>query len=234
MMTLLDAALAYGDDRLPVFACLPMGKQPAVSNGFHAATTNPETIKRFWRIADRNIGIPTGALSRVWVLDIDGDDGAASLRELEAQHGELPATWISSTGRGWHVWLRYTGPIPSSTGRIAPSLDVKADGGYVVAPPSVHPSGRSYTWVVPPEGEPAEAPGWLVALARKRPTPSISERALANIRRPNGKPDALRRCCARSRDRSTRRHRCGISQCRAQSLHVPPVSVGRGRRARRA
>ena len=54
---------------------------------------------------------------------------------------------------------------------------------------AIHPSGRSYTWVVPPEGEPAEAPGWLVALARKRPTPSISERALANIRRPIGKPD---------------------------------------------
>ena len=112
-----------------------------------------------------------------------------ALRALEAQHGKLPATWISSTGRGWHVWLRYTAPIPSSTGRIAPSLDVKADGGYVVAPPSIHPSGRAYTWLVPPEGEPAEAPGWLVTLARKRPTPSISERAIASIRRPNGKPD---------------------------------------------
>ena len=124
------------------------------------------------------------------MLDIDGDDGAASLRELEREHGKLPATWISSTARGWHFWFKYTGPIPSSTGRIGPGLDVKADGGYVIAPPSIHPSGRAYAWVVPPEGEPAEAPDWLVTRARKRPEPSISERAIASIHRPNGRPGA--------------------------------------------
>ena len=185
----LRAALGYAAAGLAVLPLIARSKEPAIARGFHSATTNPETIRRYWRVPDRNIGIATGALSGVWVLDIDGDDGAASLRALEAQHGKLPATWISSTGRGWHIWLRYTGPIPSSTGRIAPSLDVKADGGYVVAPPSIHPSGRAYAWVVPPEGEPAEAPGWLVTLARKRPAPSISERAIASIRRPNGKPD---------------------------------------------
>ena len=182
----LHAALAYAAARRAVLPLVPRAKEPAIARGFHSATTNPETIRRYWRVPDRNIGIATGALSGVWVLDIDGDEGAASLRALEAQHGKLPVTWISSTGRGWHVWWRYTAPIRSSTGRIAPSLDVKADGGYVVAPPSIHPSGRAYTWLVPPEGEPAEAPGWLVTLARKRPTPSISERAIASIRRPSG------------------------------------------------
>jgi hypothetical protein len=170
-MTLLDAALEYAANRLPVFPCLPRGKEPAVPKGFYAATTNPETIKRCWRIPDRNIGIPTGIVSGVWVLDIDGDEGEASLCDLKAKHGKLPATWISTTGRGRHIWFRYTA-IPSSTGRIAPGLDVKADGGYVVAPPSIHTSGHAYAWVVPPEGEPAEAPAWLVALARRRPIPS--------------------------------------------------------------
>ena len=132
----LDAALGYAAQGLPVFPCLPRGKEPAIKRGFHAATTNPETIRRYWRVPDRNIGIATGALSGVWVLDIDGDDGAASLRALEAQHGKLPETWSSSTGRGRHIWFRYTGPIPSSAGRIAPGLDVRGDGGYVVAPPS--------------------------------------------------------------------------------------------------
>ena len=140
----LRAALAYGVSRLAVLSLMPRSKEPAIARGFHSATTNPETIRRYWSVPDRNIGIATGALSGVWVLDIDGDDGATNLRTLEAQHGKLPKTWISSTGRGWHVWFRYTAPIPSSTGRIAPSLDVKADGGYVVAPPSIHPSGRAY------------------------------------------------------------------------------------------
>ena len=68
------------------------GKQPAITRGFHAATTNPETIKRLWRQADRNIGIPTGSVSGFWVLDVDGEDGEASLAALEAKHGPLPAT----------------------------------------------------------------------------------------------------------------------------------------------
>jgi hypothetical protein len=65
---------------------------------------------------------------------------------------------------------------------------VRADGGYVVAPPSIHPSGSSYTWITPPKGEPAEAPEWLVTLARRKWTSSISERAAASIRSPTGGP----------------------------------------------
>ena len=137
---------------------------------------------------DRNIGIATGAVSGVWVLDIDGYDGAANLRALEARYGPLPETWESTTGNGRHRWFKYTGPIPSSAGRIAAGLDVRGDGAYVIAPPSIHPSGRAYAWINPPDGEPAEGPDWIVTRARKRLAPSISERALANIPRPNGGP----------------------------------------------
>jgi hypothetical protein len=182
---LLDAALSYAAKPVLVFPCLPRHKEPAIVRGFHAATTNPETIRRYWRQPDRNIGIATGAVSRAWVLDVDGDDGEDSLAVLQVQHGMLPPTWESTTGNGRHLWFKYIAPIPSSTGRIGPGLDVRADGGYVVAPPSIHPSGRVYAWISPPDGEPAEAPAWIVTLARKRPAPSISERATANIRRPN-------------------------------------------------
>ena len=58
----LDAALDYAARMLPVFPCAPRGKEPAIARGFHAATTNPETVRRLWRQADRNIGIPTGAI----------------------------------------------------------------------------------------------------------------------------------------------------------------------------
>jgi hypothetical protein len=182
----LYAALGYAAAGRAVFPLMVRSKEPAIARGFKACTTNPETIRRYWRVPDRNIGLATGAISGVWVLDVDGDDGAASLRALEAEHGKLPETWISSTGRGRHVWLRYTAPIPSSTGRIAPNLDVRADGGYVLVPPSVHPNGRIYKWITPPKGEPAEAPEWLVTLARRKPAPSNSERA-ASIR-PTGRP----------------------------------------------
>ena len=60
-MNALDAALAYAErNRFAVFPCLPRAKEPAIKRGFYAATTNPETIRRFWRVVDRNIAIRTG------------------------------------------------------------------------------------------------------------------------------------------------------------------------------
>jgi len=133
--------------------------------------------------------IPTGVTSGLWVLDIDGDVGANSLLSLESAHGRLPETWLSATGTGLHYWFKYTGPINNSAGRIAAGIDVRGDGGYVIAPPSMHPSGHPYAWLTPPDLEPAIAPNWLLNLARKRQAPSITERALAGIRRPDGKPN---------------------------------------------
>jgi hypothetical protein len=181
-MSPLDAALAYAACGLPVFPCLPRAKEPAVKRGFHAATTNPETIKRMWRVADRNVGIRTGVACGVWIFDIDGEDGEASLRALEAEHGALPPTWESITARGRHVWFCCDGPVPCSTSKIAPGIDVRGDGGYVLVPPSIHPSGRAYVWSVDRADDLASAPDWLLHLARKKPAPTISERAIANLK----------------------------------------------------
>jgi hypothetical protein len=184
MTSLLAAALKYAGEHLPVFPCQPRGKTPAVAGGFHAAATNPETIKRYWRIADRNIGIPTGSVSGVWILDVDGEDGEATLRGLQARLGALPRTREVITGGGRHLWFRYTGPIPSTADtRIGAGLHTRGDGGYVIAPPSVHESGALYVWKNSAD-QLAVAPDWLVKLARARPQ-SISERACANITRPN-------------------------------------------------
>ena len=184
-MNHLPHALAYAADALPVFPLIVGGKIPAVARGFYAATTNPETIKRFWRIADRNIGIPTGIVSGFWVVDVDpgGEDG---IRRLEAEHGPLPETRTVLTPRtGFHFLFKYVGPVPSSLGRIAPNVDVKADGGYVAVVPSVTVNG-TYSWLGDPQTELAIAPSWLLDLARKKPGPTISDRAVAAIKPPIG------------------------------------------------
>jgi hypothetical protein len=192
MSALLAAALNYAGKHLPVFPCQPRGKTPAVAGGFHAATTNPETIKRYWRIADRNIGISTGSVSGVWILDVDGEDGEAALRGLQARLGALPRTREVITGGGRHLWFRYTGPIPSTADtRIGAGIHTRGDGGYVIAPPSVHANGALYVWSDSTD-QLARAPDWLVKLARTKP-PSISERAIAHIARPSCQPDAYGR-----------------------------------------
>jgi len=189
MTSLLAAALKYAGEHLPVFPCVPAGKTPAVARGFHAATTNPETIKRYWRIADRNIGIPTGSVSGVWILDVDGEDGEATLRGLQARLGALPRTREVITGGGRHLWFKYTGPIPSTADtRIGAGVHTRGDGGYVIVPPSSHPSGALYVWKSASD-QLAVAPDWLVKLARAKPQ-SISERALAHITRPGCQRDA--------------------------------------------
>ena len=192
MSALLAAALNYAGKHLPVFPCQPRDKTPAVARGFHAATTNPETIKRYWRIADRNIGIPTGAVSGIWILDVDGEAGEATLRGLQAKEGALPPTREVVTGGGRHLWFRYTGPIPSTADtRIGAGVHTRGDGGYVIAPPSIHPSGALYVWSDSTD-QLARAPDWLVKLARAKPQ-SISERALARIARPSRQPDTYGR-----------------------------------------
>jgi hypothetical protein len=174
---LLKAALIYAAAGLAVFPLNPRTKLPATKRGFYDATTNPETIRRFWRVTDRNIGIATGAMSGFWVLDID-PGGEDHIRRLEAEHGKLPLTRKVTTGRsGRHLWLKYTEPIQCSAGRVAPHVDVRGDLGYCVSPPSIHENGRRYEWLTDPATPVASAPEWLVALTRKKPP--ISERACA-------------------------------------------------------
>jgi hypothetical protein len=172
---LLKAALIYAAAGLAVFPLNPRAKKPATKRGFYDATTNPETIRRFWRVTDRNIGIATGAMSGIWILDID-PGGEDHLGRLEAEHGKLPPTRNVITGSGGrHLWFKYTEPMQCSAGRVAPQIDVRGDLGYCVSPPSIHENGRRYEWFTDPAAPVAVAPEWLIALTRKKPL--ISERA---------------------------------------------------------
>jgi len=162
-MTLLEAALALAQRRLAIFPCRPRDKRPATANGLNDATTDQATITRYWRVRpDYNIGIATGALSGIFVIDVDGAE--AELRKLEVEHGALPPTVEVITARGRHIYFQMPdgSDIRNSAGKIAPGIDVRANGGYVLAPPSIHPSGRRYAWSVDSANTFAAAPAWLL------------------------------------------------------------------------
>jgi hypothetical protein len=167
MTVLHTAALQLAQKGLAVFPCQPRGKEPACDTGLHAATTDVERVNRWWKsIPDLNIGIATGAVSGCFVLDIDGEDGESSLLKLEGEHGALPPTIEAITGKGRHCYFRIGehGSVRNSASQIAGGLDIRGDGGYVIAPPSIHPNGRPYAWSVDTTRDFADAPEWLHAL----------------------------------------------------------------------
>lgn len=165
-------ALAYLGRGWSVVPIRPRTKRPLVRwQPFQQRLpTAAEFRDWFNRWPDAGIGIVTGPVSGLAVLDVDlGHGGDETLAELERCHGKLPETVEAITGGGGrHLYFRYPDQaLPSRVG-IAPGLDVRADGGLVVAPPSLHPSGRRYAWEVshdPDDLAPAAMPGWLRELA---------------------------------------------------------------------
>jgi hypothetical protein len=103
------------------------------------------------------------------------------LRRLETAYGELPETVESLTARGRHVWFRMPpdAGVRNSASRIARGIDVRGTGGYVLAPPSVHPSGRKYAWSVDSASAFAAAPPWL--LQRIATPAAVAPRTAARI-----------------------------------------------------
>jgi hypothetical protein len=164
MNTLSETALNYAACGWAVFPCQPQGKAPVTCRALLDATTDAAQIQRWWRSAPTcNIGVATGEASKFFALDIDGDDGEASLRQLEAEHGKLPATLETITGKGRHCYFNINGHhIRNSVSAIGAGLDIRGSGGYVLAPPSVHPTGRPYAWSVDGAEESADAPDWLL------------------------------------------------------------------------
>jgi hypothetical protein len=161
----IHSALALAARGFRIFPCRPREKRPAPANGLKDATADREIIRAWWQQQpDNNIAIATGPASGIFVVDVDGLDAEAALRALEAEHGALPATVEVITARGRHVYFKWPQePVRNSAGKIAPHIDVRGDGGYVLSPPSIHPSGRRYSWSVDSASHIAEAPGWLLA-----------------------------------------------------------------------
>jgi len=184
---LLEAALQYAGRGWRVFPlhtptsngcscryskCGSVGKHPRTAHGLNDASTDVETIRGWWeKWPDANIAIATGPESGVFALDVDGEDGQASLKLLEAKD-QLPKTLRVLTGRqgqsgertGFHLYFNCPAGtnLNNRAGLLGKGLDIRAAGAYIVAPPSLHSSGLHYEW----DGEEykiSEPPPWLIA-----------------------------------------------------------------------
>lgn len=144
----------------------PRGKRPLIAweQWQRERPTSAQIRQWIQRWPDCNWGIVTGAVSGLVVLDLDNREAAQ-----EALKRGLPRAPVVSTGRGAHVYFRHPGWPVSNRVKVFEGADIRGDGGYVCAPPSVHPSGRPYVWqpgralwdVAPPP-----LPKWLSDLLR--------------------------------------------------------------------
>ncbi len=169
--------------------CSSPGKHPRIPNGVKGAKSDPETIAGWWDTwPDSNIGIATGAVAGIVVIDIDLDKGGVdSWAELVAAQGEAPTLETKTGGGGRHLIYKHPGEKTGNRTGIQPGIDVRGDGGYIVAPPSVHASGGSYEWPEDwREWEPAPMPDWLLDIILNPRTTSLPPPACPNGHNGNG------------------------------------------------
>lgn len=130
--------------------CSSPAKHPRTKDGFKSASTDQNIVRSFWeQWPDANIGVRTGRVSGIFVVDVDEAKGA-DIDKLKKRFGgdEAWQTLTCTTGRGRHFYFRLPVGVEvrNSASKLAVSVDVRGEGGYVVAPPSVHILGDLYAW----------------------------------------------------------------------------------------
>lgn len=162
------AALSYSARGWSVIPMEPRGKRPLVPwiefQRRRAAASEIELWLQRW--PEANVGVVTGRISGIVVLDIDPRHGGLeSLAGLQGERGQLPSTVEATTGGdGRHLYFAHPGATVANRVAVRPGIDVRADGGCVVAPPSLHPCGRRYEWTpgrAPQDLVLAPMPSWL-------------------------------------------------------------------------
>ncbi|MEM2001917.1 MAG: bifunctional DNA primase/polymerase [Candidatus Methanomethylicaceae archaeon] len=147
----------------------------------HRRLTEDEIVALFEQEGDANLAVVCGKIGGLVVLDCDAPD---ALKRLDYS---LPVTPIVETARGRHYYFRGT----TRTTRLADGLDVRAEGAYVISPPSLHPSGKKYEWIISPwEADPAPCPAWLHELLTRHNKRPQSASLIADIL--NGVPEGQR------------------------------------------
>lgn len=140
----LEEALRYLDLGYSVLPLHTRSKLPAIKEWSvfqHQKPTKQNVLD--WFSLERNIAIVTGAVSGLVVIDVDtlkGGDYASLIKRF-------PTKTVVKTGRGFHLYYEHPGWHVDNAVEMLPGVDVRADGGYVVAPPSIHPNGSKYEWI---------------------------------------------------------------------------------------
>lgn len=190
-----ELAIFYHEHGWPIFPCRSQAeevgdqstgelitlneKTPKTSNGFKGASKFRRIIDRWWSDwPDAAVGIPTGAATGVFVLDIDNKPGGANgfdwLSDMEAEHGPLPVTArVTTPNGGLHVYFNYVVGT-RNRGALGGGVDIRSEGGYVLAAGSQMSDGRAYEWSPAGDVVPsiADAPEWLLALLLPKPAPA--------------------------------------------------------------
>ncbi|MDW9376790.1 AAA family ATPase [Sinorhizobium meliloti] len=204
----LAVALEYIAAGIPVFPCRVSGeldphtgrvygpKSPLTSNGLYGASTNEKIVRQWWRRnPDALVGIPTGEKTGFFALDVDvkeGKHGDVSLAALEAEHAPLPPTVVVQTATGGtHFLFKHVDGLTTSTGSLPADIDIRAQGGYVIAAGSTLADGTFYEFLGGHTtsgfmAEVAEAPKWLVDIVRSPRRPLRHDYTPANDNAPAG------------------------------------------------
>jgi len=168
----LEAALAYAARGWHVFPVA--GKVPLTEHGFADAAADGADVERlFTDVTATGVAIACDA-SELLVVDLDGLAAQEAWADLAGRNGGHEATLAAETGKPGGLHLYFAGDGRSSAGRLGPGIDTRGRGGYVVAPPSWHPSGAVYRFV-DPEQDVAPAPAWLLAALEPPPPPVIGD-----------------------------------------------------------
>jgi len=176
-----QAAILYAAGGWSVIPVEARGKRPLIAwlEFQQRIASESEIASWFRKWPDANVGIVTGYISQIVVVDVDPQHGGAqSLEELEQSQGALPCTLeVHTGGGGRHLYFSYPPVRLHNRVGIRPGIDLRSDGGYVVAPPSVHPSGGQYRWLPgqsPQEMSPEPLPAWFLEATRASSQPGHS------------------------------------------------------------
>lgn len=165
--SLVDAAYRYAEQGWPVLPLTPREKRPLTRHGLKDASTDLTQVRAWWRAwPNANVGIRTGVAFDV--LDLDGDTGFESLYDFLKGADYAHTGPIGVTSKGEHWLFTVTGRGNGT--HLIPNVDFRGENGYIVAPPSIHPSGRRYHWLVR-DVPPAEPTEWLLQLLDRIPAP---------------------------------------------------------------
>lgn len=175
-MRFLEAALQLAGLGWHVFPVAPGSKLPAVparegGRGVNDATADPAQIEAWAKRHPRaNVGVACGRPSGITVIDIDPKNGGnetVAFRKSR-QQDFIPTVLSRTPSGGWHMFYAFEPMLKNSKSLLGPGVDVRTEGGYIVAPPSI--AGKPYAWLVPPTGaELPRMPRWALEALRPKP-----------------------------------------------------------------